>query len=506
MANVNYNPGAVTKLDMASMSPVQKELYLPLENEPQEHPAQLIPAFEKFTWSSHLPVKFEHRQVSNFISYSPPTNLHFLLYSTLFLRLPKVRVKKEYQDRVKIAWTYNLGINIINTGFLCFNNDNIQSIDYIRLNMFIQEYFKSENQRLVFDRMIGNIPQLQNWTTYLPPYPLKIPQLWFCYARNEGLAVPLFLLNEVNVHHKFDFRLKIADLIRMKFLDQETNQWVEKKCRFKYLDCKSNGTSVETLDIPELWGRFANIDEGEYNWWFEKDLKPEEEAEREYRVIIDDMMPIDLDDEKKYGDSFSIDIACEKPCRSINIVAENLTATTNNYYSNFTTCSENLFEGWNPVSIKNIRYGSALRVPELPLGFSDEIEYLYHADSIPLEPGYNKYSFSYKSSNYNDVAIIPKNNEMKMNLQITNYNLFYSHLSNGQNDDNWDDSDTEDETNKKSINERFKVRIRLVTMKLLKINKGKYTIDPYHHDKEVINGDSIRKYLPTERGRDFHHM
>jgi len=482
----NYNAINIAKLELASLKTFQHELYLPevideddKENlNTEEFSSFFTPGITPITWSTRLPIKFKCYKEDNNYIYTPDIKFHYMLNSTLYVKIPKVRVLKKYKEQVKICWTHNLGLNIINNASLCFDDEQIQSVDRIWINIASQDSIKYD-QKEEFNRMIGNIPQLEEWNTTLKPYLLKIPQFWWYYSKNEALAVPLFLLPNTKIYHRYNYKLNIAELIRMQFYNIEKKEWIDGPCNIKYIKIGYNKED-NILEQPELWGTFSCAHEGEIKWWFDP-----ENIKNEYSTLIQDV--IMYDDNTKlysYGDTFVHDLPCEYPCRTINWVAENSKAVSNNYYSNFTTNFRDLYEGYNPLRLIKLTYGGEDRIPDMPKGYFDEVEHWYCSKMNPTEPGYNKLSFGYKSTLFNDIAIVLKSNNAKISILVKNMDPFKDEedniLNKGNNKIKLIDSDESDDEEVVVYDNttQYKIHVRLLVSKVLKIKDKKYTVIP----------------------------
>lgn len=494
MSDNNYEPVNAARVDIESITDFQKDLYFPDDTD-TKFDSYFTPAPSHMTWSTHVPNKFKCSTENEYYIFTPDMKFHYLMYTVLRQKLPYIRVKKQYRDKVQICWTHNLGLNLILYGNLSFNDDVIQGIDRIWLNMFYQHNVKEQDRQHI-DMMIGNIPQLQEWNSKLPSYTLNIPQLWWYYCRNEALAVPLFLLSSQSlsqkdkklqsgridtiIRHKYKLMSNISDLIRMRI--KEGNVWIEKKCSLKFIEfpkCEKDGY---TLEPPELWGRFVYANDGEINWFFDDNNK-----DNEYQALVDDVISYDQVKPQKYGDVITVDLPCGYPCREIHWVAENISACNNNYYSNFTTKCTDLVSGWNPVKLIRFQYGDFTRLTEMSGDFFTLTEPLFHSIARPREPGYNKYSIAYKGSSYNDIGIVFKEHNTKLTFRVGNNNPFTENDTNSTqfniSEIDGENVDSDEEDNTESNNCLFKIYVRLRVIKTLKIVDGKYQLIP----NNVIN-------------------
>ena len=105
----------------------------------------------------------------------------------------------------KFAWIKRLGHAIMNTIQLTIGGDIIDKHYGDWLNIWY-ELTSDRYLDTVYNKMIGNIPELTNVDrTIKPQYTLYVPlQFWFC--RNNGLALPLIALEYHDVEIKIQFK------------------------------------------------------------------------------------------------------------------------------------------------------------------------------------------------------------------------------------------------------------------------------------------------------------
>lgn len=109
----------------------------------------------------------------------------------------------EIDDTKKFAWTKNLGYNLIRSVELDIGGHSIDKHYGDWLNIW-NELSQRKNKKAV-DMMIGNVPELINFSNGKDSYELMIPlQFWFC--RNEGIALPIIALqySDVKIHIEFN--------------------------------------------------------------------------------------------------------------------------------------------------------------------------------------------------------------------------------------------------------------------------------------------------------------
>lgn len=486
------DPSNIAKLDLNTLSEFQKALHAPKKAD-EDLESRFYYEFRKTSWSTHMPVKMKCTASDDGLVYQGTFKFDFLLYSYMRQKLPPLKVKENFKKTIQICWPHNPGLNILKDASLKSDDDIIQAFDNIWLNMHSQFYRKSGGGKDAHHNlMIGNVPFLQGWTHYLPEYMLDVPQPWY-YSRNEVVAMPLFLCSLSSITHNYKVRSKLSEMLRMRARANEESEWKDIKFNPKYLE----GVGPEdTLPIPELWGRYALITDDEREW----------RKTQKNKVYIEDIVIHSSDDPTRYGSTVPIGLQTEMPTKAIFWVAENLEATKYNNYSNFTTNSTDLYDGWNPIMSTKLTYGSTPRV-ELDSDSFDRIEPWYHFPSAPYQSGYNAYSISYDSSSINaDIGMVFKDLGAKLVPKLGNTDPFLKKLPYKRTDTANTDMSTVDsipeelespedegETMDKT---RFSIHVRLLVMKKIKFKDGKcripsikpiistpsYDIPPTKHD------------------------
>jgi hypothetical protein len=125
----------------------------------------------------------------------------------LYVTLPNVpkfynRFTNSYDETVKFAWCRKIGYVLIQSVEIEIGGQKIDKHYGEWLHIWDEISGKKTDRGL--DIMIGNVPEMYDFTTGKNNYSLFVPlQFWFC--RNNGLSLPLISLqyNEVKIHVKF---------------------------------------------------------------------------------------------------------------------------------------------------------------------------------------------------------------------------------------------------------------------------------------------------------------
>lgn len=400
------------KEELNSLTEFQREIHV-VSDVKEDIISNFYKVFTKSTWYSSLLMKLKRTADGDEVIYSVNNSFHFLMYSYLRFILPPIRVKPEYKGRVRIAWCHNVGTNIISQAVFKEDDDTYQTWDNYWTDMYFQ-YFQYEGagKREAHNIGIGNIECLEGWTEFLPSYPINVDQPWF-YSMDHALAFPIFYKNTLTrAEHRYTFRRKITDLLRIQILDNK-EQWRESKAPIdKYLDVRSTAT----FGLPELWGRYAYITEAEVKWY---------KCQTTRIFYIRDVAICDTPNPNKYKSNAEITLHCTNPCLAFFWVAENRDATANRNFSNYTTDTNDLYNGWDPIKTTSLTYGTTARLDRMPSDHFSLAEPRKHFPSTPNERGYHGCSFSWDSTSYHgDIGMVFANMNAKLICHISNNNIF----------------------------------------------------------------------------------
>lgn len=351
---------------------------------------------------------------------------------------PLIRVKSEFKGRVRIAWCHNLGTNVVKQAVFKEDDDVYQTWDNVWADIYFQFYQDGgAGKRETHNIGVGNVACLENWSEFLPSYPINVDQPWF-YSLDNANAFPIFYKNsQTRAEHRYKQRRKIADLLRVQILGRD-NKWKNTiRNIHKYLDM---GPSA-TLKLPELWGRYAYITEPEIKWY---------KCGGTRSFFIRNIESCDTPNPNKYKSIAQINLHCTNPCLAVFWVSENLDATANHNYSNYTTDIDDLYSGWDPIKTTTLKYGTIPRLDNMPSDHFSIAEQRKHFPSAPSVRGYHGYSFASDSSSFHgDIGMVFDKMNAILQCIIANNNIFTNathanHIDCDDDDDDITDSVSND--------------------------------------------------------------
>lgn len=400
-------------------------------------------------WKTFDERKMDSSADGNTTVFTASNSCHYLMSSKLYFKLPPVLVKEEYRDTIRIAWPRNLAHHIVKLAKLKWGTADYGTLDAVGkdcLAQFCME--KKEGARDSYNLHAGNIPYLTNFSDRLPAYTGSVSQPWY-YSMSPDLAFPLLYGRQgLNLTHRYEFRTKLSDLLRIKRFNN--GKWTNFKGK---LSTYLNLTDDASIPIPELWGYYCILDEAVKEALLSCFTKQ--------RMYIRDMVICDSDETKGYGSVLSKELKAKNPAVAIFWVAENVRAKNIKNYANYTTDYEDQIDGWNPIGTCSLRYGSDDK-------FKDrESIHFTRGDgfsSHPCEAGYHAFAFQEFSGSQGEVPKAVSEMGAVFSCTLKNGDITIEKAFT-------DEEDFDSEYQGKS-EERFSLKIRIMTSRHLTIDKG----------------------------------
>lgn len=382
--------------------------------------------FNKSTWYSSMPIKLKQSTDGGAIIYEAPNTFHYIQYSYMRASLPAISVKKEYRNKVRIAWTHNVGTNIISECSFRHEADVYHTMDSVWFDMHNQYYQRpGAGKRRNENKGMGNVDYLEKWQSELPAYPLNVDLPWF-YSLNETTAFPLLYKQEVGKFtHRFIFRRKIVDLLRVQFFTNEGWTSSNNTDYSQFIDIQSN--DKENIPIPEIWARCATITNPEVASW-------KQCGDGRRRIYTRDVLSFKSLNPGQYGANVEVSLNTKSPVLAMFWAAENQSALRKNCRSNYTTDINDVYAGWDPIIDHTFAYGPDKRFDKMASDHFNISESRHHFKSAPEENGYHAYSFSWDSSDYDaDVGIVMGSNlksasDAKLICSLADGDIFKSNI------------------------------------------------------------------------------
>lgn len=415
----------ILNLDKISLSKFQKEMYLP-SNAEEKVDTRFSTEINKRAQAGHLKVKLDQIPVKEGeVVYTASKKFDNLLNITAYITLLPIKVKEQYKNSVSICYHHNLGHNVLYDGECKVDNDHYGYVDSIYMDIHSQFSVK---KRKLYDRMIGNIPCLEDWGAELPGIPLVVPQP-YSFSRDTRVSFPILKSTNNTVTFEYKIRTKLTDLIRMRVATKD-GSFKEIKCNLKYLDAKNN----THIPVPELWGRYSEMTDEERNW--RKSIDEKTGEPRKQVIYIEDIDKNSSKNPIAIGTKETISLAGTAPAKHVFWLA----SLVDSGFSNYTTNRDDVYKGWNPCAKSSIKYGSSDRIEECGHEHFDLSEvYDFNWANTPRESGYNVFTYTFNPSDLqnSDTAVVLKECGATLNVLLGDTNPF---INQDEEDEHYDEN------------------------------------------------------------------
>lgn len=334
------------------------------------------------TWSTQMHEPMTPSTDRSSIVYAANGKFDLLLASYLRVHTPVVRVKPEYVGLIEVAWTHNLGHNIVHSAVLNIDKNTFTPDDSINSDIRFNQRLKGQSgHRESQAQYCGNVAMLEEFSSALPEFPLHVLQNWF-YGVSPNDALEIFYgQNRPNlVTHAYVFR-PFHELLRARRIVGEKH----------YEDIL--GTEVMkyvepfTSTTPDLVGVYAKLDPK----WVAGKLSGSKSVSHDFRDLVTFDKTSGDGTGKPQGKSQAAKITTNEPCTVVYWMALNMNARANNYYSNYTTCAEDIRRGFDPCISNSWYYkkDGLYRFKDEPgERFSVVNQWLY-CDTAAMDRGYH---------------------------------------------------------------------------------------------------------------------
>lgn len=372
----------------------------------------------KRTWYSTFPCQMESDVQKDTVKFKVSSAPHYLAYVYLVQKLPALRVKKSEEENTLICWPHNCGNNVtVSGGFTVGNSNQLQSMDCKFLDDFCQIMIENGYEDFIKNCQ-GNFPFLEEWSTFLPEYPLTVVHPYFFTVDTDN-AFPIFRIDpKLDISFKYKIRNSIKDLLRMK--RKIKGEWKEIEFNMNYIE---GNLGKHELPNPEMWGIYFRITQAEIDSKIKHD---EGDSDREkyekdnFEQIIYDVLIQDKENDYGFGSSANIQAQSAYPSRFITIKAEDINFSKCRNYSNYTT-HKNVYEGWSPIKHITLNYGPTKKIEKLPSYHTSRMMPFYHCNRVPYERGYNVIPFCSKMNDYGfDTGVMLSNLNASMSIKFKN--------------------------------------------------------------------------------------
>lgn len=434
--------------ELEKSSYIHRELYDDDNNEKgQEIDSIFLWGFTKKSRGSHTYIKMTRKLISDEYIFDASNIFNILISTDLWQTLPQIKVKDSFKEKVQIRWCDNIGLNIVERASLSNGTSVIQAMDYVWINMYYQFFLDKKK----YDYIIGNRPELTQWTDKLPEARIIVPQCWD-YCRSISRALPIGLVKET-ISHIYRMRDRITSLLRLRVkLDEEWNETTLDNCSFKEFPLEGLNYN-STLPYPELYATYANSNANEWSW----------RSEVEQTIYTYDTISIPGELRCEEGKKISVPLDINNLSLGVFFAAESVDNTKKNKYCEFH------HNHTNPITSVSLMYGNSYKIPETDIIYSSVLIPL-KVFSKNVDPGYNVLYLGFDPMTPSiDIGTNLSDVKAKLILQFNKE----------RRDEKISNSDTDiiiinDDYGNKNI---YNIHIRVMIYRKITISRGRITIE-----------------------------
>jgi hypothetical protein len=358
--------------EQVEKSSYQKDLHFASENEDAIR-THFLNIKRKETWSYRNNIKLEcSGDISNpdFIIYKI-RNLpyHGLVNTVLVQNFPVITVEPGFEAR----WTHNLGSNIVRNGNFKINETELQTLNSKYFDDYIQKINKNDN----IDKELGNVPEMQEWSTQLPSFMTIFRIPWF-FTLHTSKMFPLYACGkEDEILHEMLLRRYIGDLLIIRRADTKEVIPFDEGCI---------KVSSYTLPVPEMRAEYE----------FLSDMECEhnrcEDIMNKYSnnvFDIDNVKSVESDNIHTLNTTVNIKIKdMPFPVHTIHWKAVNLEAEKHNYLSNYTTNALDHTKGASPIKWISLSSPNGIIFKNQDFYIGEKLVSYQNFNKVPKDAGY----------------------------------------------------------------------------------------------------------------------
>lgn len=484
----------IAKDQFDSISECQNEMHTIKKNDGADMVTPYYKKYIKTSWRSRVIAQFTSQPDGNSdIVYPVDNHFHYLEYTYLTAKLPAIRIKPEHIGKVRICWCHDPGNNMRTRAVFLEDDVQYNTIDNVWGDIHPQFFQKpGAGHRECHNMGTGIVTHLEEWSEdFLPSYDIDVDQPWF-YSNDLASSYPIWMKGSLTrASHRYTFKKKVVNLLRLEIKDKN-GKWIPQTKNFtKYIQIMG----PETIRTPQLWGSYAYISDDELKLYNTCDdtwvMIDEEKNIKRKDFYIRDVVTCDMENVIKYGILSTQNLKCSTPCLAIFWVAENRDSTIIHNYSNYTTNTNDIYQGWDPIKKTSYKLGNTVYFNGMDSHHFSRVQSRHHFPSSPWIAGYHGYSNANDCTDFNGQnGIVYDNLTATMNCLIDNNDIYLNQFQTES--DNIDDDDEDDKTgidassyeiveNKSygSPSPNFIVRTRLLVVRKFTVtnNNGSYTFD-----------------------------
>src|SRR5581483_5436846 len=168
---------------------------------------------KNLSWGTTIEERMTPSDNGGQVAYIVNSDMHYLEQCFMRWQTKALRLKPEFADFVRIAYTPMIMHNIVASAEM--HLDSVKLPMNSKIMDIHSEWNMKPDMREEYMLNVGNKPQLIDWNTELPSEILECPQWWY-FTESSFQAVPVFMTEKGKIKFTYNFRTKLTDLVRMK--------------------------------------------------------------------------------------------------------------------------------------------------------------------------------------------------------------------------------------------------------------------------------------------------
>lgn len=368
-------------LDLGTLMGPDTVLYEPLEAGAELesiHSKDINP----ITYFARLPVPLKSTGQATQANYTYAKTADFAGNTWFTLTTPDITVNLDQQAAYRIAYSPNLGHNVVNVVQLFVNEIPLVTFDSVTMDFF-SEINLGAGQYEGYMLGIGNTTKALTFGPHLAPVEVRVPlhELFFCQKNRPSPQddFPLCAAKFNTLSLQINFVDTLASVIRVQQNTAVSGAPVWTNISPNAVNLASivtvSGSSGLAMPLPQVWCEYAVVLAAERAAF---QAAPIDLVIKQVQAFTG---PKVLAGDTRQPFNFSY------PTRFLAFGARNATATALNDYSNYSTNPASDADGLDPCRQVTLWYDNTPRIANMPGSHFSQIETQFHAARIPAKPG-----------------------------------------------------------------------------------------------------------------------
>lgn len=305
----------------------------------------------------------------------PDLTYSYLTMSYLNIFRPRIQVKTQFKDKVRIKLCNNFTSNmIIESNIKCES----EIID-------ISNRYTSDINKQFFD---NSKEEDNEWTTEIPEDNFILSCEWYYNDDDRSLAFPIyFKANETKLLHNYRFCTRISELIRV-----QVGETADGVTEWKNLNPDHYGEYIDlpNIPIPQLYGYFSIVDDKEIES-YDCDVSDSDVKIRNY--FYQTWRTHESPESFASGTIANVNMEINSNVTEIFWMVRNEKAGKINNLSNYTDNFDDIKSGKDPIKSTTMIINNETEFDNMESHHFNKFTGKKFFKSIPRDAGYHGYSF-----------------------------------------------------------------------------------------------------------------